>query len=131
MQARKQEQGFTMIELMITVAVIGILVAVGLPSYSNAVRKSNRSEAQSALMNIATRQQQMLVDTRKYVATVEELKVLVPDKVSSHYSVTITLGTGTVPSFLATATPLGSQTKDSCGTLTVDQNNTKLPANCW
>jgi len=131
MQARKQERGFTMIELMITVAVIGILVAIGLPSYSNAVRKSNRSEAQSALMNIATRQQQMLVDTRKYVATVEELKVTVPAKVSSNYNVTITLGTGTAPSFVATATPLGSQTKDSCGTLTVDQNNTKLPANCW
>ena len=50
MQAKKLEQGFTMVEPMITIAVIGILVAVGLPSYSNAIRKSNRSEAQSALM---------------------------------------------------------------------------------
>ncbi len=131
MQAKKLEQGFTMVELMITIAVIGILVAVGLPSYSNAIRKSNRSEAQSALMNIATRQQQMLVDTRKYVATVEELKVTVPAKASSNYSVAITLGTGTAPSFVVTATPLGAQTKDSCGTISIDQNNTKLPANCW
>lgn len=132
MHAKNAERGFTLIELMIAVAVIGILVAIGLPSYNSAMRKSHRSEAQAALMDIASRQQQMLVDTRKYVATVAELNTTVPAKVAVHYTVTITLGTSVKPTFTATATPFGDQAKDSgCAPLSIDQNGTKLPANCW
>lgn len=134
MQAHhKEERGFTLIELMIAVAVIGILIAVGLPSYNSAMRKSHRGEAQAVLMDIATRQQQMLVDTRKYVATVAELNMTVPTKVSARYTVAIALGAGPKPTFTATATPIGEQAKDSsCAPLlSIDQNGTKLPANCW
>lgn len=131
MRKFQSQQGFTLIELMIAVAVIGILVAVGLPSYNNAVRKANRSEAQSVLMDIASRQQQMLVDTRKYVATVAALNTSVPSKVAGNYTIAITLGTGLAPSFDATATPIGSQVKDSCGVLSINQLGAKSPSNCW
>lgn len=125
------QRGFTLIELLIVIAVIGILTAVALPSYNNAMRKSHRADAQSVLMDIASRQQQMLVDTRKYVGTVAELNTSVPTKVGGHYNIAITLGSGVAPTFVATATPQGSQAQDSCGTLTIDQTGTKLPANCW
>jgi type IV pilus assembly protein PilE len=132
MHAKSTERGFTLIELMIAVAVIGILIAVGLPSYNSAMRKSHRGEAQAALMDIATRQQQMLVDTRKYVATVAELNTTVPAKVSARYTVAITLGAGPKPTFTATATPIGEQAKDSsCAPLSIDQNGTKSPPSCW
>jgi type IV pilus assembly protein PilE len=71
----KKNRGFTLIELMITVAVIGILAAVAYPSYLNQIRKSRRAEAQAALLNISARQQQMLLDTRSYAATVGALNV--------------------------------------------------------
>lgn len=120
-----------MIELMIAVAVIGILTAIALPSYHHAMRKSHRADAQSVLMDIASRQQQMLVDTRRYVGTVAELNTSVPSKVSARYNVTITLGATAAPSFIATATPLGKQAKDSCGALSIDQTGRKQPDNCW
>ncbi len=131
MHTKQTEQGFTLIELMIAVAVIGILVAIGLPSYNSAVRKGHRADAQAALMDIASRQQQMLVDTRKYVATVGELHTSVPAKVAANYTVAITLGSGLAPSFVATATPTGSQAQDSCGMLSINNQGVKSPANCW
>lgn len=132
MNAGRKQQGFTIIEVMITMAVIALLVAVALPSYNSATRKSNRANAQATLVNIASRQQQMLLDTRAYAASVAALNLTLPSNVSPHYSVSITLGTDTVPTFTATATPIGSQTKDTqCPQLSIDQNGRKLPANCW
>lgn len=128
MRTKKTQGGFTLIELMITVAVIGILTAIALPSYNSQMRKSRRADAQSALMNIASRQQQMLLDTRAYSSA---LTSTVPANVSAHYTVTIAVGTAVAPTFTATATPFGDQAADKCGALSVDQTGTKLPANCW
>lgn len=120
-----------MIELMITVVIVGILAAIGYPSYLDQVRKSRRADAQGALLNIAARQQQMLLDTRNYGATTSALNVAVPSSVQQTYSVTITVGTATVPSFTATATPSGTQAQDKCGVMTLDQTGTKTPGTCW
>lgn len=127
----KTNHGFTLIELMITVAVIGILAAIGYPSYLDQVRKARRAEAQAVLMNIAARQQQMLLDTRSYVATASALNITVPGTVQQTYGVVINVGTGAAPTFTATATPSGSQAADKCGTLSIDQSGTKSPSNCW
>jgi type IV pilus assembly protein PilE len=127
----KKNRGFTLIELMITVAIVGILASIAYPSYMAQVRKSRRADAQAALMNIAARQQQMLLDTRSYVATVTALNITLPVSVVQNYAVTITVGTAAVPTFTATATPSGSQVSDTCGALSLDQSGTKLPSSCW
>lgn len=128
MRTKRMQRGFTLIELMITVAVIGILTAIALPSYTSHIRKSHRADAQSALMNIASREQQMLLDTRAYSNT---LTSTVPANVNAHYTVVIAVGTGVAPTFTATATPTGDQAADKCGTLSIDQTGNKLPATCW
>ena len=124
-------RGFTLIELMIVVAIIAILAAVAYPSYISQMRKSRRAEAQATLLNISARQQQMLLDTRNYVATTASLNISVPSTVSQTYDITIALGAATVPSFVATATPKASQLGDSCGVMSINQVGTKIPATCW
>lgn len=129
----KRVRGFTLIELMIAVAVVGVLAAVALPSYQDQVRKSRRAEAQAVLLNMAGRQQQFLLDTRAYASDAAVLGVTVPSSVSSAYTITFTIANSTTaPStFTLTAAPVGSQANDKCATLTVDQAGIKAPANCW
>lgn len=128
---RPAHLGFTLIELMITVAVISILAAVALPSYQAHIRKSTRSEAQSFMMAVAARQQQFLVDTRSYGATVAAVGIAVPTKVAAAY--TVTMPAPTPAGFTLTLTPSGAQADEPCGTLSINQAGTKTAAKsgCW
>lgn len=128
---KKNVRGFTLIEVMVTVAIVGILASIAYPSYLSQIRKSRRAEAQATLLNIASKQQQMILDTRSYASTTSALNLTVPATVSQNYTVSITVGTATVPTFSALATPLGAQAADSCGTMGVDQGGTKTPSSCW
>jgi type IV pilus assembly protein PilE len=127
----RKNKGFTLIEAMITVAIVAILSAVAYPSYVEHVRKSHRADAQSFLMQVATRQQQTLLDTRGYAATLTAMNLTAPTSVSQNYTVAIAVGTSVVPTFTVTATPTAKQAQDKCGVLTVDQTGAKSPANCW
>lgn len=134
-----RSRGFTLIEVMITVAVIGILSAIAYPSYVDHLRKSRRAEAQSLLMDIAMRQQQFLLDARKYGATVSTLNITVPTTVSTFYTIDVSApDTSSIPTFSATATPKGDQLSDKCGTLGVSQTGVKTAvkggsavSGCW
>ena len=126
-------RGFTLIELMVTVAVVAILAAVALPTYRDHIRKSRRAEAQSFLLAVASRQQQFLVDTRSYSATLVGVGIPTPSTVALAYNLVLAAPAGSPPSFTLTATPISDQTGERCGPLSIDHNGTKTAAisGCW
>lgn len=127
--------GFTLVELMIAVMVVGILAAVAWPSFQDSVRKGHRADAQAFLMELAQQEQRYLLDARAYANSLAALSASVPASVASHYqSPVFTVTAGTPPTFSISITPTGSQASDSCGTLTIDQAGNKTSSsgsNCW
>ena len=128
---RVQQRGFTLIELMITVAVVALLSAIAYPSYKGAMVKNRRATAQAHLSDIAQRQQQYLMDNRAYTDTVGNLNLTSPADVTRFYTVTISAAATSPPSFTATAAPISSGPQVSDGTLSITHNGTKLPAGKW
>jgi type IV pilus assembly protein PilE len=125
------ERGFTLIELMIVLVVVAILAAVALPAYNDQLRKSVRAQAQAFLTDSASRQQQYLVEKRKYAASVPALGMAAPAGVSSAFAISVAAADGPPPTFLITATASGDQAKDACAVMTIDSAGNRAPASCW
>ena len=137
----RSQRGLTLIELMIVVAVVAILAAIAYPSYQDQIRKSRRSAAQSVLMEVAQKEQQLFLDVRSYSAAANTaavqaapLRVGIPSSVLNFYTFTVTVTAGPPPTFTVTAAPQGAQTADTCGTMTINQLGVKgaaVASGCW
>lgn len=126
--------GFTLIELMITLVIIGILSAIAYPSYLDYVRRAARSEAQAILMETAQYMERYYTTNNTYAAA--SLVSSVSPKGGSGGTVRYTLsfsGTPDATSFTLQAVPANGQTGDACGTLTLTSTGARTPASasCW
>lgn len=124
MSSECRSRGFSLVELMIAVSIIGILAAIIIPSYGEFIVKSNRRAAQSYLLDLANRQRMYFLDRRTFAQTEGELGASAPDDVTRHYNVTINRQLGPPATFVITATAVSSR-QSSDGNLTVDHRGVK------
>jgi len=129
--AHRRTRGFTLIELMVTCAIVAILMAIAVPSYALFMKQSRRGGAEAVLMDIAQREQQYLLDVRAYAATPAALNTTVPVDVSAYYTITIVPAVGPPPTFTVTATPIAGTAQAGDPTLSIDNTGAKLPTSVW
>jgi len=134
-----RRRGFTILELMIVLVVLGILVALAYPSYINYTRKARRGEAEQLLMNWAVNQEIWRSNHPAY-ADVGDLPPPTHDSYTFDISEPDADGapTGSPPTdvaYIVVATATGDQVNDTangdCTVLTLASTGAKLPVTCW
>lgn len=141
-------RGFTLIELMVTVAIVAILATIAAETYSSQVQKSRRTDARTALLDLAGREEKLFSVSNAYSALPSDLGYAaagVPWPISvgsNYYQVTVTSPDLSQPtaqnSYLITATPINAQVSDTqCTSLSVNQTGAQTStgsattATCW
>lgn len=147
---RRNQRGFTLIELMIVVALIGILVAIGYPSYQDYILKGNRAVAKAKLLDLMARQEQFFQDNKAYANDLTGLGLAAATMGADQNSNWVTAGAsnsiydfsvsafdGATFTYTLLATAAGPQADDTkCGNLSVTDTGMRAAtgpfgAECW
>jgi type IV pilus assembly protein PilE len=124
-------RGFTLIEILIVVAIMGVLAAIALPAYQNSVIRSNRAEAKNEILQVAAEQERYFSSFNTYATDATPLNApVVPGRTRTTtnglYQIAVAAGaSGIASSFVATATAQGDQTADTCATYTITQTGVR------
>ncbi|MDO8903740.1 type IV pilin protein [Hydrogenophaga sp.] len=135
----RTQMGFTLIELMIVVAVISILAAIAVPSYSAYIQRSHRAEAKNFLLAVAQRLEQNYTLSGSYNVTQDGVAVnqafinqaglnQVPAGPGARYNISFAAGPAAA-TFTLQAVPVNAQANDECGILLLNQQNLKGAGN--
>lgn len=141
----RRAAGFTLMEIMVVVIIVGILAAIGLPTYQEAMRKSRRTDARESLMEAASREEQYMLDRSSYTADMTDLGYAADPMISEeqHYSIDRVASAACAVDddncYVLRATPRASSPQNDderCKTFTLDSTGAQTAtgtdaANCW
>jgi type IV pilus assembly protein PilE len=126
----RKERGFTLIELMIVVAIIAILASLAIAGYGYANRKTARAAAQACMVEAAQRTERFYTTNMTYAgAPAPSCSADLHDRYVVNF-----VGAPDASSYTIRAVPQGPQSGDSCGTMTIDETGAKTPGpdtKCW
>ena len=129
--SRGPSAGFTLVELMMVIIIVGVLISIGLPAYQDQTVRAARAGAKAEMLEIAVRQKQFLMSNRAYVAkgdpdtpgTLEGSGFTLKPKVAAKYTYDIELGTATLPSYTVTFTPIAGTGQESDGWIAINSQS--------
>ena len=126
----KKKRGFSLIELMVAIVIMGVLITIALPSYQTYIRDAKRTKAASCLMEYAQYMTQIRAAHMRFDQKVDGSTVAIPalacsldDDISGLYSFSFAENQPTGSTFVVIAEPTDSD--DSCGTLSLDHRGTR------
>lgn len=136
MTNKRLQTGFTLMELMIVVAIVGILAAVALPSYQDYVLRTRRVTAASCLMEVAQQMERQYSTAMSYVVALPAASCRTD--LTGFYTFAFATSEPTASTFKIEATPAGAQAGDTrCDVLSINQQGVKTVsgtgsvADCW
>lgn len=139
MTTLRRINGFSLIEVMVVVVIVGILASIAVPAYTSYVADANRAATKQFMLEIGSRQEEKLLNEGSYTGALDkpgdydELDVSVPDAVADNYDVDFNPDGASAPftDYTITASPTADSTNAGEADLVVNSDGTKKPAKFW